>query len=144
VADESGLGKRIQQLRNSREWTLEQLAGESGVTKGFLSQVENGKAHPTGRVLLGIARALGASVDWLLTGDSEGEVVEAARPVEIPRELAELAVANGWSAQKVFQLVRARSDLLARRSDKARHTVFTKKEWLEFLERIRPYLDEGN
>ena len=112
--------------------------GRSGRgSKGFLGPVKAERRTPPGRVLLGIARALGASVNWLLSGDAEGEVAEPARPVEIPPELAELAVANGSSARKVFQLVRARSDLLARRSDKARRLLFTKKEWLEFLSRNR-------
>ena len=144
MSDRTGLGKRIHELRTSRGWTLEQLAKEADLTKGFLSQVEHSKAHPTGHVLLAIARALGASVDWLLTGDSEGPVAESARPVEVPPELAQLAIDKGWSARRVFQIVGARSDLLARRSDKARHATFTKKEWLDFVSRIEPYLDDGD
>jgi transcriptional regulator with XRE-family HTH domain len=138
----AGLGERIKELRKARGWTLDQLAKESSLTKGFLSQVEHNKGQPTGRVLLGIARALGASVDWLLTGEDEGPVVETARPVEVPPELADLAVEKGWSARRVFQIVGARSDLLARRSDKRRHPTLTKTEWLEFASRIAPYLDD--
>lgn len=141
---EDHLGKRIREVRASRGWTLDQLAKEAGLTKGFLSQVENGKAPtPSGRVLLAIARALGASVDWLLTGKAEGEVTETVRPIEIPPELQRLAVENGWSARKVFQIVGAHADLLARRSDKLRHVVLTKAEWLEFASRIEPYIDDG-
>jgi transcriptional regulator with XRE-family HTH domain len=137
----SDLGSRIRKLRSSRGWTLDQLAGESQLTKGYLSQVENGKAQPTGRVLLQIARALGASVDWLLTGNSEGEVVENTRPVEIPPELAKVAIEQGWSASKLVKLVGAHNDLLARRSDKARHATMTGREWLDFANRIGPYLE---
>lgn len=137
----SELGSRIQQLRKQRGWTLDQLAGEAGVTKGFLSQVENGKTQPTGKVLLRIARALGASTDWLLAGETGTTVAEQAQPVQVPPELAQLAVERGWSARKVFQVLGAHTDLLARRSDKPRRTVLTKKEWADFSDRIDPYLD---
>lgn len=137
----SELGLRIQQLRKGRGWTLDQLAGEAGVTKGFLSQVENGKTQPTGKVLLRIARALGASTDWLLAGDAGTAVAEQAQPVQVPPELAQLAVERGWSARKVFQVLGAHTDLLARRSDKPRRTVLTKTEWADFADRIDPYLD---
>ncbi len=145
AADDLDFGTRIRVVRTSRGWTLDQLAKEAGLTKGFLSQVENGKApRPSGRVLLALARALGASVDWILTGNSEGPVAETARPLEIPPELQRLAIENGWSAQKVFHLVGARADLLARRSDKPRHVTLTRTDWLEFARRIEPYIDEGD
>jgi transcriptional regulator with XRE-family HTH domain len=115
---------------------------ESGVTKGFLSQVENGKTQPTGRVLLGVARALGASVDWLLTGDDRGVVAEQSRPFEVPTELAQLAVEKEWTARKVFQILGAHNDLLARRSDKPRNAVLTKTEWANFANRVQPYLED--
>jgi hypothetical protein len=41
----------------------------------------------------------------------------------------------------LVQLVGARNDLLARRSDKARHVTMTRREWLDFAKRITPYLE---
>lgn len=137
----TGIGKRIHELRKARGWTLEQLAVEAGVTKGFLSQVENQKTEVGGKVLFRIARALGASTDWLLGGDEAGVVKEQAQPVQVPPELAQLAIERGWSARKVFQVLGAHTDLLARRSDKPRRTVLTKTDWAEFADRIDPYLD---
>lgn len=135
------LGERIQLLRKKKGWTLEQLAMEAQLTKGFISQVENKRTQPTGKVLLRIARALGASTDWLLSGDEAGAVSEQAQPVQMPPELAQLAVERGWTARKVFQVLGAHADLLARRSDKPRRTILTKTEWAEFAERIDPYLE---
>jgi transcriptional regulator with XRE-family HTH domain len=143
VPEQKGLGQRIREVRNARGWTLDQLAKEAGLTKGFLSQVENGKApRPSGRVLLLLARALGASVDWLLTGNADGEVAEAERAIQIPPELQRLAIEKGWSAQKMIRIVGAHNDLLARRSDKARNVTLTTKDWLEFVSRIEPYIDD--
>lgn len=141
MTPDNGIGKRIQDLRKKKGWTLEQLALEAGVTKGFISQVENGKTQPGGKVLFGIARALGASTDWLLAGDEVGTVAEQAQPVQMPPELAQLAVERGWSARKVFQVLGAHADLLARRSDKPRRSVMTKTEWGEFADRIEKYID---
>jgi transcriptional regulator with XRE-family HTH domain len=139
---DGGIGKRIQQVRKRKGWTLDQLARESGVTKGFLSQVENTEdAGVGGKVLFRIARALGASTDWLLGGDEVGAVAEQPQPVQVPPELAQLAIERKWSAQKVFQVLGAHSDLLARRSDKPRRTVLTRTEWAEFAERVEPYLN---
>jgi transcriptional regulator with XRE-family HTH domain len=41
------------------------LAREADVSKGFASAVENGHNQPSGKVLLKLAKALGASVDYL-------------------------------------------------------------------------------
>jgi transcriptional regulator with XRE-family HTH domain len=140
--DESQLGKRIQGLRKRRGWTLEQLASEADVSKGFLSLVENQKTEVGGKVLFRIARALGASTDWLLGGDEAGVVAEQAQPVHIPPELAQLAVERKWTAEKVFQILDVHSHLLARRSEKARHAVLTKTAWAEFADRLDAFLEE--
>jgi transcriptional regulator with XRE-family HTH domain len=44
---ESEIGKRIKALRNEKGLTLEQLAAQTGYTKGYLSKVEKSiKAPP--------------------------------------------------------------------------------------------------
>lgn len=136
------MGDRIRALRKQRGWTLDQLADASELTKGFLSQVENGKAQATGRVLLRIAKALGASVDYLLRGVEGDTPVAEIRPLEVPPELAELAVERDWSASKLFALVRAQASVLARRSDRPRRASFTKTEWADFADRLAPYLED--
>lgn len=64
------LGARIRERRAVRDLTLDELAKRAGTTKGFLSQVENGKSQPTAQRLLGLATALGVSADWLLKGEA--------------------------------------------------------------------------
>lgn len=63
------LGSRVRERRVVRDLTLELLARGAGLTKGFLSQIENGKSQPTAQRLLGLSRALGVTADWLLTGE---------------------------------------------------------------------------
>lgn len=63
------LGARVRERRAFHKLTLEQLADRSSLSKGFLSLVENGLTQPGGVSLMNIAKALGVTTDWLLTGE---------------------------------------------------------------------------
>ena len=52
------LGKRIVELRGKKGLTSEQLAAKIGISKGYLSDIENGKKLPTILMLSKIASAL--------------------------------------------------------------------------------------
>jgi len=56
------LGKRISQIRRQRGLTSERLAYENGLSKGYLSDIENGKRLPSLKCLEKLARALGVSL----------------------------------------------------------------------------------
>jgi transcriptional regulator with XRE-family HTH domain len=58
----SHIGQRLQTLRREQGLTLEQLAGDSGFSTGYLSQIENGAAVPSLTALQLIAAELGADV----------------------------------------------------------------------------------
>ena len=60
------LGARVKHLRTSRNWSLEDLAKASGVSRSMLSQIEREQANPTLAVTLRIARAFGLSLGELL------------------------------------------------------------------------------
>lgn len=64
------LGHRIRQIRLEQNRTLEDVAGQCGLTKSFLSKIETGKSVPTVSSLMNIADALGVKVSVLL--DDEG------------------------------------------------------------------------
>jgi transcriptional regulator with XRE-family HTH domain len=53
------IGLRIRSLREERSVTLEQLSQQTGLTKGQLSRIENGKASSPVSTLTRIASALG-------------------------------------------------------------------------------------
>lgn len=62
------LGERIREAREQRGWSLEKLAGESGVTFQTAYQLEKGKREPRAFTLARIAKALGLTTDALLAG----------------------------------------------------------------------------
>lgn len=64
------LGARVRERRAFHKLTLEALAQRAHLTKGFLSLVENGKAAPGGAAVRDLAKALGVTADWLLTGQA--------------------------------------------------------------------------
>jgi transcriptional regulator with XRE-family HTH domain len=58
----SHIGRRLEALRRAQGLTLEQLAGDSGLSTGYLSQIENGSAVPSLTALQLIAAELGVDV----------------------------------------------------------------------------------
>lgn len=64
------LGANLREARSRRGWTIADLAGAAGLSKGFVSQVENDKTSPSLDTLERLAEALGV------------EVVDLLRPAE--------------------------------------------------------------
>ncbi|TVT62888.1 helix-turn-helix domain-containing protein [Amycolatopsis rhizosphaerae] len=80
------MGQTVRGLRHRRKLTLVQLAGLTGLSHSFLSQVERGLAQPSMRSLHRIAQALGATQDQLIAGATEGgaEVAVLRRGEGVP------------------------------------------------------------
>ena len=77
------LGQTIRERRERRGQSLKQLAGATGLTQSFLSQVENDRSSPSVASLRKIADALGASIGSFFAGGSpNGRLVrKSARPM---------------------------------------------------------------
>jgi len=73
------LGSRVRQLRKERAWSLDALAGGSGVSRSMLSQIERDQTNPTLAVTLRIARAFGLSLGELLRLPGAGAGVTVIR-----------------------------------------------------------------
>lgn len=129
-------GERIRKIREKRGWTLDVLADESGISKGFLSDVENNKRDISSQNLLRIANALGASVDYLL----RGEVVKnkEATSIVIPPELSQLAEKLNLSYNEILMVKEAHDAIIARRSSKERKQ-FSIDEWQRLYEAIKKF-----
>ncbi len=56
------LGKRISAIRRQKGFTSEKLAYENGISKGYLSDIENGKRLPSLKLLETLAKGLGVSL----------------------------------------------------------------------------------
>jgi transcriptional regulator with XRE-family HTH domain len=78
AADEAPrIGARLRDARRRRDLTLAELAARTGLTKGFLSQVERDQTSPSVGSLVRLCDALGITAGHLLDG-SPGPVVRAA------------------------------------------------------------------
>jgi transcriptional regulator with XRE-family HTH domain len=135
------IGARIKYLREAKSWTQERLAQEAGVSKSFISEVENDRRNPSAEKLLSIASVLGASLDFIMTGKTEG-MPEETTPhiVEIPRELAAAAEERGWPYRHVVAVLEAWSSLIARRNAEGKPEM-TKKNWIDFYDKVRAHLE---
>ena len=63
---ESQIGKNIKTLRLAQKLTIKALSEKAGITKGYLSKVENSDKAPPVSTLLVIAKALGVTISKLL------------------------------------------------------------------------------
>lgn len=121
------IGERIKEVRTKKKgWTQERLAEKAGVSKGFLSDVENRGKNISLDLLLKIATALGVSVGYLASG--EGTQATERRPITIPPELSEAAEKLGLSFQETIELLEAYSSVVARRSNRLKRTM-TAEDW---------------
>src|ERR1700745_4490914 len=65
------IGGRVRHGRNSRGWTLDQLAGRSGASRRMLVTIEQGPANPSIATLLLISDALGIGLPALVELDDQ-------------------------------------------------------------------------
>src|SRR5512136_1339241 len=66
LINESEIGRRIKASRISKKFTLEQLASQTGFTKGYLSRIEKSQKSPPLSTLGIIARVLGITISFLV------------------------------------------------------------------------------
>ncbi len=76
------LGRKIRDLRLRRGMTVQQLADATGLSKGFISQVENSRTSPSLTTLQQMASALKTSVAYLVV--EEEQVPCVVRATERP------------------------------------------------------------
>jgi len=59
-------GKNLKRIRTAKGITQGDIVRALGMTRGSVSNIENGKANPTLATITRIAKAVGVSVDKLL------------------------------------------------------------------------------
>lgn len=77
---EHSIAEKIKELRTAKQLSLERLAKLTGLTKGYLSRIENSPKPPPIYTLSKISSALGIDVTKLLSNSDEVTPVE---PVKI-------------------------------------------------------------
>lgn len=74
----AAIGVKVRSERQAREWTLDQLAERSGVSRRMLINVEQGTANPSVTTLLRLSDALGIGLQALVA-------VTQTKPVKVVR-----------------------------------------------------------
>ena len=70
--DRGAFGKRLRAERQRRGWSMDRLAGASGVSRAMISKIERGESSPTAVVLGKLSAALELSVSALLSDPGTG------------------------------------------------------------------------
>ena len=81
------LGRKIRDLRLRRGLTVQKLAEATGLSKGFISQVENDRTSPSLSTLRDLAAALRTSMAYLVVEDDPTpHVVRATERPQLPAD----------------------------------------------------------
>lgn len=135
----SSVGGRIREIREARGMTQDQLATKSGISKGFLSEVENDRRNLSSKILLKLAIELGATVDYLLTGAKAK--TEAVTSIEIPVELSRVAEELHLTHSETMGILEAYSSIVARRNPQGARR-YTESDWRELHKALEPFLQK--
>jgi transcriptional regulator with XRE-family HTH domain len=100
--NEADIGKRIKSLRNAKRVTLEDLAHQTGFTKGYLSKVEKSEKSPPVSTLGILARALDVSISNLLGEDSPAIPICLVKKAQRPK-IRKTGTSVGYSYEAVAQ-----------------------------------------
>lgn len=133
----SSVGERIKDRRTELGWTQDVLAQKAGISKSFLSDLENGKRNVGADTLFDIARALSLSLDYLMTG-KDGETKPASE-VQIPAALASFAAQAGISFRQALTLLEMQQQIIAHRSNTKKGNL-DKVDWQKFYEAVKDFL----
>ena len=77
------IGERIKKLRKAKNWSCRKLAQLSGVSQGYISDVENGNiVSPSGIAISKLAKAFGVSTDYLLGHTDDPTPLKASKVSE--------------------------------------------------------------
>ncbi|MEW6016464.1 MAG: helix-turn-helix transcriptional regulator [Pseudomonadota bacterium] len=80
------LGRKLRNLRAERGWTQAEVCRRTGLSRPYISQLENGRETPSAAALKELAGVYGTSLDFLLDTAQVVEDEELA-----PRELRQWA-----------------------------------------------------
>jgi len=69
--DEKQISENIKKFRLNEQMSLGQLAKLSGLTKGYLSKIENSEKAPPFSTMIKIAKALNMDVNFFISANSE-------------------------------------------------------------------------
>lgn len=95
------VGGRIRELRNETKFTFDAFVEETGLGRGYVSELERGLVVPTIGTLARVARALEVTIADLVTGETDRErLFEELRrqPNAVIRDIREQLRRRGLAA----------------------------------------------
>ena len=135
----ASVGDRIRERRKQLGWTQDELVRKAGISKGFLSNLENSKRSVGAETLYDLARALDLSLDFLMTGS---DVDAPAQDVQIPKTLAEFAQREGVSFRHTLLLLDLQRRIIAARTPGKKNPTarLDDVDWGRFYAAMRSFL----
>lgn len=130
------LGERIKSRRQELNWTQDDLSTKSGLSKGFLSDLENGKRNVSANNLLDIARVLSVSLDFLMKGEDSNV---SKTDIQTPHSLLTLAKEENFTVIKMLTLLGMRRQIIAHRSS-TKTDDLESVDWRKFYEAVKEFL----
>lgn len=128
------VGERVRTRRVELGLSQDALAEKAGISKSFLSDLENNRRSIGAETLLDLGRAMGVSLDFLMTGEASGDQTEK----EIPAELARFATEEDLSVRDMMTLLDVQERIMAaRKKPKAR---LDQVDWKAFYESVKKFL----
>lgn len=127
------LAERLRELRSQQGWRLKDLAGKSGLSVPYLSDLERGRTNPSLDTLQTLAGSYNVSVNDLLAPvDFYGERTEAS----LPKGLAELIADPTLGAEITLEWRQtlARIELRGKRPE-------SKRDWYEIFLHLKRVLE---
>ncbi len=92
-ANDGPIGDHLKALRAARGMTLDRLAAATGLTKSYLSKIQNSRKLPPIATLSRIAQALGTGI-----GSFFGDILKQGKGASVVRKSERLPVVRGGTA----------------------------------------------
>ena len=128
------VGERVKSRRLELGLSQDALAEKAGISKSFLSDLENSRRSIGAETLLDLGRAMGVSLDFLMTGEASGEQEDK----EIPAPLARFAAEQGLSVRETMTLLDVQERIMAAR--KRPKERIKQVDWKAFYESVKKFL----
>lgn len=81
-----GIGRQMSALRNTRQWTQQQVADRLGISRGSYSQYEMDNREPSFAVAMELANLYQVSIDYLVRGHNRENKNENQNEHEILKD----------------------------------------------------------
>ncbi len=86
-------GLKLKQLRQKKNWSLQDLANKTGLSKSYLNEIENGKKYPKHDKIIQLSNALGCTFDDLVSSKLDktltpiNDIIQSDFFKEVPLDL---------------------------------------------------------